>query len=531
LYCHTGNDVDFDRVVGAAGALSVHWAMPGSDLRPPKNADLGKARIREGPGESCGRSADRYGKTLPCESLSTPEITAMETERLHSIPAYPWGERLSRSHLSTERGFVFQYPPFPALDEMSDVEQTARDPVGLYFHIPFCGYRCSYCYYAISLKDDTSNMARYIANVGKEVAWRVDDGWLVKRPDTIFVGGGTPTFLDVRSMETFFSVIIDQLDRRQTIEFTFESDPASITREKIDLLRGRGVNRMSIGVQSFSDEINRINERAHTRKQSLDAIDVVRRAGIGNLNLDIICGLTGEDFAAFRETIELIQKIRPEHLTMYLFSFRPQTVAFSKTQTGKLPLPPAEPLRVAMYRYARDQLLTAGYSQTTPNCFVINPEFEQIHQRNAWNSYPLLGFGNSAYSFCDDVVLQNCRPVKTYNSRMEDGRPPVSLRRRLSARDLMIRYVVLRIKQLAVPLLEFRRRFGFDLYELFDGCIDNLASLGLVEATTEALRLTDDGIVYVDDVCRAFYGGDVIARLRAPEAATTAPQPLRLSLV
>jgi oxygen-independent coproporphyrinogen III oxidase len=454
----------------------------------------------------------------------------METGKPHSIPPYPWGERLSRAHLSTERGFVFQYPPFPALSEVADAEQPDADPTGVYFHIPFCGYRCSYCYYAISLKDDASSMARYIANLAREVAWRARGGWLVKPPDTMFVGGGTPTFLDVGAMETFFSRVVDQFDRRQTTEFTVESDPASITREKIELLRSRGVNRMSIGIQSFSDDINRMNERGHTRKQSLEAIDVVRRAGIANLNLDVICGLTGDDFATFRETMELVLTIRPEHLTMYLFSFRPQTIAFSKTQTGKLPLPPTEPARVAMYRDAREQLLAAGYTQTTPNCFITSPEFEQVHQRNAWNSHPLLGFGNSAYSFCDDVVLQNCRPVKTYNGCLEDGRCPVALRRRLSARDLMIRYVVLRLKQLSVPVREFRRRFGFDLYRLFDECIDGLTALGLVDPAADALRLTEDGILYVDDVCRAFYGEDVIAKLRAP-AAPAAARPLRLSLV
>jgi oxygen-independent coproporphyrinogen III oxidase len=454
----------------------------------------------------------------------------METNKPHSIPPYPWGERLSRAHLSTERGFVFQYPPFPALDEVSDTAQPDEDPVGVYFHIPFCGYRCSYCYYAISLKDDATTMARYIGNLAKEVAWRARDGWLVKPPDTIFVGGGTPTFLDVSSIETFLSRVVDQFDRTRVIEFTFESDPASITKEKIDLLRSGGVNRMSIGIQSFCDDINRMNERGHTRKQSLEAIDIVRAAGIANLNLDVICGLTGDDFATFQETMDLVLKIRPEHLTMYLFSFRPQTIAFSKTQTGKLPLPPPEPARVAMYRHAREQLLSAGYLQTTPNCFVAGPEFEQIHQRNAWNSHPLLGFGNSAYSFFDGTVLQNCRPVKSYNGCLEDGRCPVSLRRRLSARDLMIRYIVLRLKQLSLPLFEFRRRFGFDFYQLFDQCVDGLAALGLVEPAAEALRLTEDGILYVDDVCRAFYGEDVVAKLRAP-APPTAPQPLRLSLV
>ena len=116
-----------------------------------------------------------------------------------------------------------------------------------------------------------------------------------------------------------------------------------------------------------------------------------------------------------------------------------------------------------MYEYASDRLLGAGYTQTTANCFVRQPRFEQIHQRNAWASLPLLGLGNSAYSFVDDCVTQNVRSVRAYSEAIAAGRIPVELGHRLTARDLMIRYCVLRFKQLSISRRKFRERFGFEL--------------------------------------------------------------------
>ncbi len=171
-----------------------------------------------------------------------------------------------------------------------------------------------------------------------------------------------------------------------------------------------------------------------------------------------------------------------------------------------------------MYKHARNELLELGYVQTTPNCFVLAPEFEQVHQRNAWNSYPLLGFGNSAYSFYSDTVAQNVRASRTYNLCIEFNENPTRLFYKLSSRDLMTRYIVLRLKQLFIDTNEFRVRFGFGIHELYDRCIANLIELGLVEASGGRISLTETGILYADDVCRSFYGEEVVAKLAATKS-------------
>ncbi|WP_282611411.1 coproporphyrinogen-III oxidase family protein [Pelagibius sp. Alg239-R121] len=452
------------------------------------------------------------------------------SKQLHNVPAFPWGSALTKEDLNTERGFVFQYPPFPALDGATSGDQSPLGPTAIYFHIPFCSYRCSYCYYAISLKDDEDDTKRYINNLATEIDRVSERDGLTKHPSTIFVGGGTPTFLSLNSTELFLDKLFDRFETENLIEFSFESDPTTITLEKVRLLRDGGVNRMSLGVQTFSDALNQLNQRHHSREDTVKAIEAMRKGGIENLNLDIICGLTGETPENFRGTIQLVIDTAPPHITMYLFSFRPQTIAFSKTHTSKVPLPPSEEDRIGMYLYARERFLEAGYIQTTPNCFIRAPEFEQIHQRNAWDSHPLIGFGNSAYSFTGEIVRQNVRPSKQYNNLIESNVDTTEVFKRLSHYEQMIRYVVLRFKQLNVPLAEFMDRFGFDFLELFSGQVSNLNDCGLIEVSNGKVSLTKSGILYVDDVCRSFYSDDTIENLTAASDVSKR-SPLRASLV
>src|SRR5207247_1281797 len=142
---------------------------------------------------------------------------------------------------------------------------------------------------------------------------------------------------------------------------------------------------------------------------------------------------------------------------------------------------------------------------------------------NAWSSLPLLGLGNSAYSFFDDCVTQNHRSVNVWARQLAEGRIPVAIGHRLHARDAMIRYCVLRLKQLRVDRAAFRARFGFEVTEVIGREIEALEALGLVTLDARALALTERGIVYVDDVCRALYSREVRERLARSEAAPVVP--------
>ena len=440
------------------------------------------------------------------------------------VPVYSGADDLDPAHVSTKRGFVFQYPPFSTLDARSDdILREPRD-AGLYVHVPFCGYHCAYCYYAISLDRRPESTAAYVAAVTREAQLAAEHPRLAThRITTIFFGGGTPTVLAADQLTGLATMLRSSFDCSGVEEFTVEADPTSVTRELMEALRAAGVNRVSVGVQSFSTDINRLNERQHSEEQSLSAIDEVRAAGIHNLNIDLICGLIGDTAAAWARTVDRLLEIAPEHATIYLFSLRPQTRSYHDLELGSLPLPPDEQERVEWLLEVRRRLLDAGYVQTTPNCFARAPRFEQIHQRNAWSSQPLIGVGNSAYSFVDDCVTQNVRPVPTYIERTAAGKCLLERAARLNPLEQMIRYCVLRLKLLSIDLADFERRFGLDLEAVCGPQLRRLEDSGFIRIDGKRVLLTTSGIVYVDDVCRSLYSVQVRERLNNLEPGAATP--------
>ena len=322
---------------------------------------------------------------------------------------------------------------------------------------------------------------------------------------TMFIGGGTPTYLNEKQLTRLIHGIHQRVDLSQLEEFTIESDPTTLSVEKIRTLGNLGVNRWSIGIQSFSTEINLLNERKHTREESLRAIDTARDAGVTNLNLDLICGLIGSTDESWQSDIDQLIDIGSEHVTIYLFSLRPQTSVYKRLDQGRLAQPPGESERIERYLWARKRLVDAGYIQTTANCFVREPQYVQLHQEAAWSSQPLIGVGVSAYSFFDDWVIQNTRSRKVYCDKITQGYLPIEIGEQISPYELMIRYCVLRLKQLRIIRSDFQERFGFDVMDVIGPKVEKLIADQCIELDEEELRLTERGTVYVDDVCRSLY--------------------------
>jgi oxygen-independent coproporphyrinogen III oxidase len=424
------------------------------------------------------------------------------------VRPFPWLAPFSDADLSTTRGFIFQYPPFPVAATLTPTIGYKRDIAGLYIHLPFCPYHCAYCYYSVSLDHRRESMERYLRALGREIESVADRFAHLYRVATVFFGGGTPTYLDSSSLLELIGKLRSAFGLSDIEEFTVESDPTTLSLEKLQALRYGGVDRLSIGVQSFSTAVNFFNERKHTFEESLSAVALARMAGFSNINLDLICGLMGETESSWNATLATLLSLAPEHVTVYLFSLRPQTSASLKlSRSGAAP--PCEALRVEWMTEATRKLLAAGYTQTTANCFVRSPEFEQIHQRNAWSSLPLIGIGNSAYSFVNNSLIQNVRPMEKYVARVLSGGNPGEIDLALNARDLMTRYCILRLKQLRIPRAEFRQRFGFDLLQVFGAQIETLVDLGLVVVNEGAVTATPKGTIYVDDACRLLYAEDV----------------------
>jgi len=444
---------------------------------------------------------------MPRLWLPTRQFIDGEAMSEDNHTTFPWLTGLTEDQLSTRRGFVFQYPPFP-LWEMCDSKGFLEtgDPVGLYLHVPFCHYKCSYCYYVISIGRSDDDVERYLNLLAREMDILLPRlGSAYRKITTVYVGGGTPTYLNERQIEFLIEQVHKRFDLSSLVEFTFESDPTSVTPNKLRLLRSLGVNRLSLGVQTFISELNLANGRQHTAEDALRAINDAREAGFDNLNIDLICGLLGETRETWAQSIDRLLSISPEHATIYLLSVRPKTITYRNTNRTPSQIVPDEKGRTDMYLFAQESLERNGYIQTSPNCYARELQYEQVHQANAWSCNPLLGFGVSAYSYIDGFLYQNTRNIPTYLKQINDRQPAVEKAHRLNAQEQMVRYIILRLKLLCVIRSDFQHRFGLDMLDIFGDVVERLEALGLVKVTEEQCSLTTKGIVYVDDVCRSFY--------------------------
>ena len=330
---------------GGAGRVPRRWPIP-NERAPIRVAPRATAHDHA----NRDRRSDRDPRSRPSDPRPPHDGAAMTqsrnlpvvTEAAESyVPPFPWDVGIDATSLSTKRGFVFQFPPFPALATTDAEVIDRRTPAALYAHVPFCPYRCSYCYYAVEVNQRPEAVTAYLDSLEREMALVAARPAVRRhRLTTAFIGGGTPTYLGAAELARLVEGLHTQFDLSHLEELTVESDPTTLDLEKLIVLRERNVNRISIGVQTFSDELNELNQRHHTLAETLAAIDAVRRAGIGNLNLDLICGLIGETAENWRATIDRLLEVAPEHVTIYLFSFRPQTGAYVRVQNGKMPSPP-----------------------------------------------------------------------------------------------------------------------------------------------------------------------------------------------
>jgi oxygen-independent coproporphyrinogen III oxidase len=258
---------------------------------------------------------------------------------------------------------------------------------GIYIHIPFCHRKCGYCDFN-SYAGLDALVAPFVDALHREIERSPYAG---ARFDTVFFGGGTPTYLD----GTTLVGILEHLTRRFAIaadaEITCEANPGSVSLEQLRTLRQAGFNRLSFGVQSFHpDELRRM-ERIHTPDEVVQGVEWARAAGFANLNLDLIFALPQQTLERWEASLQQAIALQPEHLSLYALMLEPNTRFYHLYQKGKLHLPDDE-TQVAMYRLAQQRTAQAGYLQYEISNYAL-PGYECQHNLIYWRNEPYLGFG------------------------------------------------------------------------------------------------------------------------------------------
>ena len=409
------------------------------------------------------------------------------------------------------------------MNEPSDPSTSDQRALGLYVHIPFCEKKCPYCDFNTfaGLEDRFTPMVSALCD--EMMGWHSRLG---RRPvRTIFLGGGTPTVLDHGQLTQLFTTIQKCFILTDGCEITCEANPGTVDRAKFAHLYQLGVNRLSIGVQSFQPMELRFLGRIHDADDARRAFERARAAGFANVNLDFIFGLPDQTPEVWRRTLQCALELDPEHLSLYSLIVEPNTPLDQWIRSGRVAAPD-EDVAAVLYELALNELAMAGYAQyeisnwaRADSARSSMPEHASRHNLLYWRNQEYLGIGPGAHShiqWTDDrgnIVERrwgNRKSVPGYIRRIATGEPieefSETITPRLSMGETMM--LGLRLVQEGVERAAFAQRYGADVTVVYDAQLARLQRAGLLHVDPMRVRLTRHGMMMGNQVFLQFLPDD-----------------------
>ncbi|MBN1492155.1 MAG: radical SAM family heme chaperone HemW [Phycisphaerae bacterium] len=390
--------------------------------------------------------------------------------------------------------------------------------VGLYVHIPFCSRKCAYCDFYSRVPGP--GQTRLVVDA---LLAELDSGRAGRCPSvrvqTIFVGGGTPTVLPTDDFGRLFRSLGRLARRDAAVEFTVEANPASVDDAKAAVLRAAGVDRISLGVQSFHVAELACLDRLHSPEDIPRTLRRLRRAGFEHVNLDLIFGIPGQSLASWTDTLRRAVDLEPDHLACYGLTYEPGTPLEARRSLGHVQ-PCGEALEVEMYARAIDYLAEAGFEHYEISNFA-RASGRCRHNLGYWLGEPYLGIGPAAAGYLDGQRTRNVADMTEYMRRILAGESAVVEREQLDALAHAGEAAMLELRLIdGLDRERFQRRTGFDPVRLFAEPLASHGVGGRVVVTGSHIRLTRAGLFVADSVMADFIAAAEVSPL-APERPAT----------
>ncbi len=371
-----------------------------------------------------------------------------------------------------------------------------KTPLGIYVHIPFCRSKCAYCdFYSITDKDDKL-MDAYLNAICRHIR---ETGPLAPdyRVDTIYFGGGTPSFLGADGMATILNAIRKVFDVDNHAEITFEANPDSISPRLLRRLRNEGFNRVSLGVQCDDDEILQKIGRPHTYEQAVKAVQRIRRAGYRNLSLDLIYGLPGQTLESWEKTLRNVLRLDPEHISCYGLKLEPGTPMYEFQEDYLIA---DDDTQADMYLMTIDILRRMGYRQYEISNFA-KKGMASRHNLKYWNCGEYLGFGPDASSDFAGKRFSVVRDLRAYIEGIQSGGQVLREVQEVARHERAGEYLITRLRTTAgINREEYERQYllSFDpLEEVLRQCE---ARHYAIESGQGHWRLTSEGFLLSNSI-------------------------------
>ncbi len=415
--------------------------------------------------------------------------------------------------------FVANYPPFSfwkptflpdAHAVLAAPPARPETPLGLYLHIPFCRKRCKFCYFRVYTDKNAREVETYTDALVKEVAIYAKTPFVGGRPlNYVYFGGGTPSYLSAGQLRDLMTRLRASLDWDGAEEVTFECEPGTLQKHKLETLRELGVTRLSLGLENFDAKILEYNGRAHHEEEIYRAYDWSREVGFEQINIDLISGMVGETWDNWRVCVQKTLALRPESVTIYQMELPYNTVFSQQLKVIGNDEPSMEiadwPTKRAWVQYAYDTMTAAGYSISSAYTLVRDKGAKFVYRDALWHGADMFGTGVASFGHVGGVHVQNVDRWEEYIAALDRDELPLGRALPITPHQALIREMVLQLKTGHVNRAYFQRKFGVDVRDEFADGWRRLEEDGKVTLVGKEIAVTPEGMLVVDRLLPTFF--------------------------
>lgn len=386
--------------------------------------------------------------------------------------------------------FIIKGVKMNNINLIKTIEQTQYEDLSIYIHIPFCESRCYYCdFYSSVINTDTVN--KYINSIVKEISIYSK---LIqsKKIESIFIGGGTPSIIDSSHICKILKAL-KNINSIETAEITIEMNPNSITYTKIKEYKSAGINRFSIGAQSFNNKILKSIGRIHKKEDIIKAADILKNNKIENFSFDFMLALPYQTMEDIKESINMIKILEPSHLSYYSLIIEDNTIMHKIYNSNKDIFPDEEKDR-KMYHYVVEQLAENGYNQYEISNFS-KKGFESVHNKRYWELKNYIGLGASSHSNINNIRFFNHIDIEKYIKSINNNSLPINSYEILSVKDRINEYMIMGLRMNnGINIDAVNSRFNIDIENYYKDEINHNLKHNLIKIDNNSIKLTKKGM-------------------------------------
>lgn len=371
------------------------------------------------------------------------------------------------------------------------------NPFSIYIHIPFCNIKCNYCDFYVVIKDTKKNPLLY--SILKEIEYFAEIYRSKGYVQTIYFGGGTPSLLEPEYINQIIKKIKSLFNADNILEVTIEANPNTLTEDKLKGFLEAGINRISIGVQSFNNEDLKYLTRDHDKDTAIRSIELAAKAGFENINIDLIFSIPGQTLDDWKLNLDLAVRLPIKHISAYSLTLERGTSLFYQVEKGLTHLRSIEQ-DADMYEFTMDFLPNHGFKQYEVSNFA-KEGYESIHNLNYWYRINYLGFGPSAHSLWESRRWHNFRNITRYIDQVNQNRHAIKDEEFLNPPEIYNERIYLGLRSRGINLKKLEDDFNINLLKHEERFMNELIKNGFVIIENDMLRLTKKGYLLCDEIC------------------------------